>query len=429
MPQMPVTSPARQSLALLNPVVKAADALRASPLTVLWLIGLLGVWQGFWSDMIFPALVAMKDDLQVPAAAVQQVVSLLFLANAFMCLVHGILIDAWGRRRVALAALGVLLVTSVLCALATRIEQLWALRLMQGAVVGLGHILCRAIIRDLYSGVQAQHMIGRTSMLQSAAPLVLPLLAGWITLWAGWRGVFWVLAATAFLALVIYARWLPETLPRERCRAIRLASLWQGYRRVALSAAFLRPSTAHALNWSALFLYVVAGPALLTRWMGRAPTDMYLIFTPIMLGLMLGLYLLPRCSHWLGGRDPLPACYVFLMATQGLNLVLVLVGVSGLALLFPMGLCAVGVGLCMPVLVARALQPFADQAGLAASLQMFGQYALMALTAAVLAPLFWNSLTALAWVSAALSALGFALVWRTRSVGWMPAPPAAEGAE
>jgi hypothetical protein len=46
----------------------------------------------------------MQAGLRVSAGAPQQAVSLFFVANAVMCLVHGILIVPWGRRRMALAA-------------------------------------------------------------------------------------------------------------------------------------------------------------------------------------------------------------------------------------------------------------------------------------------------------------------------------------
>lgn len=376
----------------------------------LWLVGLLGAWPAFWSDMIFPALFSMQADLKVSASAAQQAVSLFFIANAVMCLVHGILIDAWGRRRMALVALGVLSVTSILCALATRIEHIWALRVMQGMVIGLGHILCRTIIRDLYSGVQAQHMIGQTSLLQTVVPIFLPVLAGWLTVQGDWRWVFWTLAAVALAALALYWYWLPETLPPARRRRVQPGTVAAQYRHVLLDGRFLRPTVAHGLNWSAMFLYVAAGPVFVQQWVGHAPTDVYLVFLPILLGLVAGLYLLPRWSRWLKGADPLPSCYAVLFVAHALNLLLAVRGHSGLVLLLPLGLCSLGIGLCMPVLIGRALQPHAERSGLAASLQMFVQYAFMAVTAGVLAPRLWDDLPGLALTSAAMSTLSLLLI-------------------
>ena len=63
------------------------------------LLGSMGTLPTLWSDMLFPALTSIQQDLGTSAIAVQQTVSLFFVANAFMCLWHGVLSDAWGRRK------------------------------------------------------------------------------------------------------------------------------------------------------------------------------------------------------------------------------------------------------------------------------------------------------------------------------------------
>ncbi len=226
------------------------------------LLGSMGMLASLWSDMLFPALTSMQQDLGTSATAVQQTVSLFFVANAFMCLWHGVLSDAWGRRKPMLIGLVVLVLTSLLSLLAINIEQLWILRTVQGLVVGLGHILCRAVIRDLYSGEAAQKMIAHTSMLQSVGPIILPMLGGWLTWMWGWRAVFAFLSAVGVMLLVVYARSLPESLPPARRQAIRLHSLWRNYRLVLGSPWFMRLTVAHSCNWAAMFLYVAAAPCL-----------------------------------------------------------------------------------------------------------------------------------------------------------------------
>ena len=156
-------------------------------LQAMLLLGSLGMLNILWSDMLFPAITSMQQDLGTSATAVQQTISLYFVANAFMCLWHGVLSDAWGRRKPLLIGLVVLVLTSLLSLLATRIEHLWILRTVQGLVVGLGHILCRAVIRDLHSGETAQKMIAHTTLVQSAGTIILPMLGGWLTWMWGWR--------------------------------------------------------------------------------------------------------------------------------------------------------------------------------------------------------------------------------------------------
>src|SRR6476619_6149813 len=170
MPMLPSSSPS-----------SARPLAHLTSLQAMLLLASLGTLPTLWSDMLFPALLSIQQDLGTSAAAVQQTVSLYFVANAFMCLWHGVLSDAWGRRRPLFIALVVLVLTSLLSLLATRIEHLWILRTVQGLVVGLGIILSRAVIRDLYGSVAGQKMIAHTTLVQSAGTIRLPMLGGWLT--------------------------------------------------------------------------------------------------------------------------------------------------------------------------------------------------------------------------------------------------------
>jgi len=383
---------------------------RLTSLQAMLLLGSMGMLPTLWSDMLFPALTSMQQDLGTSATAVQQTVSLFFVANAFMCLWHGVLSDAWGRRKPLLIGLVVLVLTSSLSLLAIRIEQLWILRTVQGLVVGLGHILCRAVIRDLYSGEAAQKMIAHTSMLQSIGPIILPMLGGWLTWMWGWRAVFAFLSAVGVMLLMVYARKLPESLPPARRQAIRLDRLWRNYRTVLGSPWFMRLTVAHSCNWAALFLYVAAAPQFVTHLLGRSPTDVYLVFTPMMLGLLAGFLYLPHLIQRWGTRRTMYLAYAGFVFVNVFNITLSALVPPGLLHLMPIAGYAFAVALSMPLLVGQALHPFPDNAGLAASCQLFLQYSMMAVVAGLLAPLLWDSLWHLALGCAVLTCLSMTLL-------------------
>jgi DHA1 family bicyclomycin/chloramphenicol resistance-like MFS transporter len=71
-----------------------------------------------------------------------------------MTLWYGPISDALGRRRVILVAVALFALASLGCMFATRIEQLWLLRALQGMTAGAGMVVCRAIVRDLYDGAR-----------------------------------------------------------------------------------------------------------------------------------------------------------------------------------------------------------------------------------------------------------------------------------
>jgi DHA1 family bicyclomycin/chloramphenicol resistance-like MFS transporter len=377
---------------------------------IMLLLGSLGTLNTLWSDMLFPGIKSMQEDLGTSATAVQQTVSLYFVASAFMCLWHGVLSDAWGRRKPLFIGLVVLVVTSLLSLLATRIEHLWILRTVQGLVVGLGHILCRAVIRDLHSGEVAQKMIAHTTLVQSAGTIILPMLGGWLTWMWGWRALFAFLSAAGVIMLAVYARKLPETLPPARRQAIRLDNLWRNYRFVLGSPWFMRLTVAHACNWAAMFLYVAAAPQLLTHLLGRSPTDVYLVFTPMMVGLIAGFLCLPRLVERWGTQRTMYLAYAGFVVVNVLNTTLAAMVPAGLIHLLPIAAYAFATAVSMPLLVSHALHPFPNNAGLAASCQMFLQYSMMAVAAGLLAPLLWDSLWHLALGCAGLTCIGMTLL-------------------
>ena len=87
----------------------------------------------------------------------------------------------------------------------------------------------------------------------------------------------------------------------------------------------------------------------------------------------------------------------------------------GLIHLLPIAAFAFAIALSMPLLVGHALHPFPDNAGLAASCQMFLQYSMMAVAAGLLAPLLWDSLSHLALGCAVLTSISMALLLWQRS--------------
>ncbi|CDY73470.1 MFS transporter [Caballeronia glathei] len=381
-----------------------------SPAQALPLLGVLGILVSLWSDILLPTLTAIQQDLHTSATSVQQTVSLFFVANAFMCLWHGVISDAYGRRRPLRFVLVVLLLSSLLCLKVTRIEELWVLRTAQGLAAGIGTILCRAIIRDMYSGADAQKMIARTSIVQCLGLTLVPMLGGWLTFVWGWRAVFAFLSVVAVLMLIVYSRLLPETLPPIRRQPLRVGTLWRAYRIVMGSAWFMRLTVAHVCNWIAMFLYVAAAPQYVVHLLGRPATEIYLVYVPMVLGLIAGLVCLPPLLQRWGTQRTVRLAYLGFLVVNILNVALALLVAPGLIHLVPLGGYAFMVALSLPLLIGHALQPFSENAGLAASCQMLLQYTGMALVAGVLAPLLWSSFWLMALGCAALTLASAALL-------------------
>jgi MFS family permease len=131
-----------------------------------------------------------------------------------MTLWHGPISDAHGRRRVILVAVALFALASLGCIFATGIEQLWLLRVLQGMTAGVGMVVSRAIVGDLYHGAQAQRLIAQIMIMFAAASVIAPVLGGWLQTWFGWRAVFALLVLLSVALWLACWKFLPETPAR-----------------------------------------------------------------------------------------------------------------------------------------------------------------------------------------------------------------------
>lgn len=110
-------------------------------------------WIGPFSiDTYLPSIPSISQSLGVSVPQVQQTITAFLFSFAIMSLWHGAISDAYGRRRLTLISLVVFLLASVGCALAGNLETLMVFRALQGMSAGVGSIVGRAIVRDVFEG-------------------------------------------------------------------------------------------------------------------------------------------------------------------------------------------------------------------------------------------------------------------------------------
>ncbi len=374
----------------------------------------LAMFGPFSIDTIFPAFPQLSRRLAVDEVAIQQTISVYLLAYALMSLAHGPLSDAWGRKRVILGGLVVFIGASVGCALSSDLSTLLLFRALQGFSAGVGMIVGRAVIRDLFHGHDAQRLMSQVSMIFGIAPAIAPIIGGWILLTgAGWPLIFWFLALFSALLLVSTLAWLPETHPPQARTPLSPRRLLRDYIAIGFNPRFQRLAAAGSFNFAGIFLYIASAPVLVMQHLRLGEGDFAWLFIPTIGGMTLGSFLSGRMA---GRIEPVRqvrlgfiCCGIAAVANLGYVLAVQQLAVPWAVL--PIFLGGVGMALIFPILALAVLDMYPQQRGLASSLQAFTQLMMNTVVAGVLSPLLSREPLHLALGMAGFFLAGW-LFWR-----------------
>ncbi len=391
-----------------------------SPGRIALLIGGLSMFGPFAIDAIFPAFPQMGAQLGADKLAMQQTISVYLLAYAFMSLFHGALSDALGRKRVIVGGLVVFILASIGCALSRDMGTLLFFRALQGLSAGVGYIIGRAVIRDLYEGDDAQRLMSHVSMVFSIAPAIAPIIGGLLLGWTGWTGVFWFLVGFSTLLLLTTWLWLPETHPPHARQPLRAGQLARDYIGIASNARFLRLAAAGALGFGGLFLYIASAPAFVMDLLRLSEREFAWLFVPTIGGMALGAFASGRAAGRIRGERLVAIGYGCIAAATLFN-----IGYNAFArqmqvpwAVLPMSMTAFGVALIFPILSLAILDMYPRLRGSASSLQAFSTLITNSVIAGLLSALLSRSGLSLAIGAGCFALASFGMwSWEMRVSG------------
>lgn len=338
-------------------------------------------------DMYLPAFPQIAADFGVSVARVELSLAAFFVGLAFGQLLYGSATDRFGRKKPLYIGLSIYCLASLACAYAPNVEALIVLRFFQALGACGGIVIARATVRDLFDHSESARVFSLLMLVMGVAPILAPLIGGYVTLFFGWHAIFVVVSVMSALCLATVYEFLPET--REPDPTVRLSGTFGIYVNILKDNRFLGFTLAGGLAQAGMFAYITGSPFVFIELFG-VPAQYYgWIFGSNAVGLIALSQINGRLVR---SYDPTKILRFSLSATAFLGLLLIFAGIFSFGfwgVVIPVFLFVASLGMVFPNSTAGALSEQAQNAGSASALLGSLQYALAA-TASSLVSYFNN---------------------------------------
>ena len=147
---------------------------------------------------------------------VQVSIAVFLLGFSLGPLIFGPLSDAFGRRKLIYSSLLMFSLFSILCSLSFNIYLLIIFRFFQAVFGSVSTVCGRAAIADLLSGNELAKKYSLLGLLLTVAPILAPIIGGWINEIFGWRYIFVFMTLFGIVLVLISYFFVHETLAYEK---------------------------------------------------------------------------------------------------------------------------------------------------------------------------------------------------------------------
>lgn len=290
-------------------------------------------------SVFLPSLPSMTEFFKTDYALMQLSISLYLACTAIVQLVAGPLSDYFGRRRVVLSALIILIFATIGCYLSKSIETFLFFRILQASIATL-MVVSRAIVRDMASPEKAASMLGYVTMGMSVAPMIAPSIGGLFETYYNWQATFLFVIIFSFGLFLLCWFDLGET-NKEKNKSLR--EQVSEYPILFASRRFWGYAFAAAFSTGTFFAFLGGAPFVGSKVFNLSPATMGVLFGLPALGFFGGNFLTGKFSMRIGIDRMILLGTIAQIFGMGMSLIISILG-FGTAFTF-FGFCIfIGIG-------------------------------------------------------------------------------------
>ena len=237
-------------------------------------LGILSMLPPLGVDMYIPSFLNIAEDLNINSEQVQY--TLTFFAYGMAAGPFG---DSFGRKPIILLGVIIGAITAIILTGIHSIGSFTALRFIQGFFGAAPVVLSGALLRDLFSKDQLSRVMSTITLVFMIAPLVAPVIGGYIVKYFHWHMIFYVIGTMGFLAALLVFFIIPETHKQENRIPLRLNIIARNFMMLSKQKEVLGYMAA------GLFAFVTAGSIVYIGIYG-IPVDEFGYFFMINIAIM-----------------------------------------------------------------------------------------------------------------------------------------------
>ena len=248
-------------------------------------LGILSMLPPLGVDMYIPSFLNIAEDLNINSEQVQHTLTFFAYGMAAGQLFWGPFGDSFGRKPIILLGVIIGAITAIILTGIHSIGSFTALRFIQGFFGAAPVVLSGALLRDLFSKDQLSRIMSTITLVFMIAPLVAPIIGGYIVKYFHWHMIFYVIGIMGFLAALLVFFIIPETHKKENRIPLRLNIIARNFMTLSKQKEVLGYMAAASFGFGGLFAFVTAGSIVYIGIYG-IPVDQFGYFFMINIAIM-----------------------------------------------------------------------------------------------------------------------------------------------
>jgi DHA1 family bicyclomycin/chloramphenicol resistance-like MFS transporter len=245
------------------------------------------------NDIYLPSMAKLVHIFGTTSTTLQLTMTFWFAGVAIPHLYFGPLTDAIGRRPVLFAGAICIILATIACGLSPNVWCLIIARFFQGVGVCSLNVCTFGILIDLYDYKNRTQIMNKISMCGNLAPLVGPIIGGYVLVWLNWRANFFLIFILGIASIIGLWKKLPESNLNLNPDAIKIKNLYLNYYLLLKNnGEFLKNMLPYCLILGGLVAYLTSAPFIVIERLKVLPQNFGYTQLPICGAYLLGsLYL------------------------------------------------------------------------------------------------------------------------------------------